>query len=155
MKKYVIVFLFLLYLPDCIAQTDSTFNLLFLKNDSICKIKTVDIIDGDKELVRKRYRKLQVEEEYPKLGDIEFYICDELFIYKGISKIDTCSNIGGIKFTTIKQLEKAFTEIATANINGENPLIMSKGHLGNIFLYEELNNSEYARYRVTWIEQID
>jgi hypothetical protein len=76
-------------------------------------------------------------------GDIEFYICGELFIFNNKSKIETCSVTDSPpwKYSDIWELKKI--------INKKNILYPEKV-FEKVFLVEKFNDSTYFKYDVIW-----
>lgn len=150
MKKYAITCLYLVSSLNCIGQLDSTFNLIFPRSDTTCVVKsTIDPIESSR---RKKYLKSNARSINSNAIEIRFYICQELFVYNGKDKVDTCHDVSSVPFTTLRELDSTMNEIIIIYTDS---LIVMKGHLKNVLLYEELNGSKYVKYPVTWVDWID
>ena len=139
-----------------VAQPTDTFNLLFHNSDSLCKTETYDVYQANP--IVKKYRKFAAGNNDADSGRIKFYICKELFVYKPSLPVDTCSTlqINSIPFTNIKKLEEKLYQIAAYNARQTGEIkVVTKSDFNNVFLYERLNDQQFIKYRVDWIEWIE
>ncbi|MDW5290834.1 hypothetical protein [Formosa sp. PL04] len=136
MRKYIYIIL-VLSLNFSFAQKEQAVYLSFnSKNDEFCQVQEKD---------RGRYHAVENTKKYLKIeqknGEIDFYICKELFTSK--KEIDTCDRtyLNKIKISKIEELKKV--------VDKTNPLYPDKV-FPNLYLVEELNDTTIIKHKVRW-----
>ena len=158
MKNFAWV-IFLLNSLNCLGQVENdTFNLLFRESDSLSRIGTYDVFADNPKA--KKYQKLIRQAQKPGKREIEFYIGKEHFVYHFSTPVDTSvfSEEDHLQFITIEELEDKLDQAVRNSIDqieGETVNVITKSHFTNVFLYEQLNDQQFIKYPVTWVEHIE
>lgn len=137
MKNYLFIILFIFFYYSFTQEEKR----IFIEFDSNSKSETCKISKED----RGRYHTISETKKFTKIvqknGNIDFYICKELFSHK--KEKDTCNSnyLRNIKFSKIEDLKKTISKI--------NPLYPSKVY-PNIYMVEKINDSVIVNYKVKW-----
>ncbi len=137
--KHCIAILFLLFFKSIIAQQNDIVYLLFNSNSN----ETCNIPKSQRGRYHSEINDVNDVKIKQKDGKIDFYICNESFIWTRKSKIDTLStkDLVKIKFSNILDLIKI--------VNNVNPLYPAKV-FRKVYLVEKLNDSIIVKYDVKW-----
>ena len=134
-KKRFPIILLHLFFSLIYAQNKETIYLNFdINSKETCRT----LKDGGGYLNVKKFQKIK-----QKNGDLDFYICEELFLFKRNLEPDVCSikQVKNIKISKIEDLKKI--------VDKENPLYPYRV-FPHLYLVEKINDSTILKYKVKW-----
>ena len=137
--KVLVNILFCLCFLGLSAQKKQTIYLMFdSKNQESCTLSKGD---------RGRFHNTNETKKYEKIstqnGEIDFYLCKELFTLNKKEKVETypIGYLKNFKFSRLQDLKKV--------VNKENPLYPHK-IFKKVYIIEKINDSIIVKYDVKW-----
>ncbi len=138
--KHIIIVIIFFSSTFSFSQTKKETAYIFFDKTSK---ETCEIEDGDGNLLKvNKYRKVKENKR------IKFLICNEVFLLKENTMIDTCSidNIINIKFQTVEELNKEISSL-------DKLYFFKNNEFENIYIIEKISESKIIKNKVYWSEE--